>query len=37
MPNLDPNARADEAEKIRSNMQETIYEMLRERRSVWFG
>jgi len=27
----------DEAEKIRSNMQETIYEMLRERRSVWFG
>jgi len=27
----------EEAEKIRSNMQETIYEMLRERRSVWFG
>ncbi|MGA2521511.1 MAG: 1-acyl-sn-glycerol-3-phosphate acyltransferase [Acidimicrobiales bacterium] len=27
----------EEAEKIRSNMQETIYEMLRDRRSVWFG
>ena len=27
----------EEAEKIRSNMQETIYDMLRERRSVWFG
>jgi len=27
----------EEAEKIRINMQETIYEMLRERRSVWFG
>ena len=27
----------EEAEKIRTNMQETIYEMLRERRSVWFG
>jgi 1-acyl-sn-glycerol-3-phosphate acyltransferase len=27
----------DEAEKIRTNMQETLYEMLRERRSIWFG
>jgi 1-acyl-sn-glycerol-3-phosphate acyltransferase len=27
----------EEAETIRINMQETIYEMLRERRSVWFG
>ena len=27
----------EEAEKIRTNMQETLYEMLRERRSVWFG
>jgi 1-acyl-sn-glycerol-3-phosphate acyltransferase len=27
----------DEAEGIRAHMQETIYEMLRERRSVWFG
>jgi 1-acyl-sn-glycerol-3-phosphate acyltransferase len=27
----------DEAESIRTHMQETIYEMLRERRSVWFG
>jgi len=27
----------EEAEKIRINMQETIFEMLRERRSVWFG
>jgi 1-acyl-sn-glycerol-3-phosphate acyltransferase len=27
----------EEAEKIRTNMQENIYEMLRERRSVWFG
>jgi 1-acyl-sn-glycerol-3-phosphate acyltransferase len=27
----------DEAEKIRTNMQETLYEMLRERRSVWLG
>ena len=27
----------DEAEKIRMHLQETLYEMLRERRSVWFG
>jgi len=27
----------DEAEKIRTNMQETLYEMLRERRSIWLG
>ena len=27
----------EEAEKIRTAMQETIFEMLRERRSVWFG
>ncbi len=27
----------DEAEKIRADMQETLYDMLRERRSVWFG
>jgi 1-acyl-sn-glycerol-3-phosphate acyltransferase len=27
----------DEAESIRTHMQETIYDMLRERRSVWFG
>jgi 1-acyl-sn-glycerol-3-phosphate acyltransferase len=27
----------EEAEKIRNTMQETIYEMLRERRSIWFG
>jgi len=27
----------DEAEKIRMNLQETLYEMLRARRSVWFG
>ncbi|HUA96315.1 MAG TPA: lysophospholipid acyltransferase family protein [Acidimicrobiales bacterium] len=27
----------EEAEKIRINLQETIYEMLRERRSIWFG
>jgi 1-acyl-sn-glycerol-3-phosphate acyltransferase len=27
----------EEAETIRTNMQENIYEMLRERRSVWFG
>ena len=27
----------EEAEKIRTNMQENSYEMLRERRSVWFG
>jgi len=25
------------AELIRSRLQETIYEMLRDRRSVWFG
>ena len=27
----------DEAEKIRMHLQETLYEMLRERRSVWLG
>ncbi|MHB8682128.1 MAG: lysophospholipid acyltransferase family protein [Acidimicrobiales bacterium] len=27
----------DEAEKIRLHLQETLYDMLRERRSVWFG
>ena len=27
----------DEAERIRLTMQETLYDMLRERRSVWFG
>ena len=27
----------EEAERIRINLQETIYAMLRERRSVWFG
>ena len=27
----------DEAEKIRTDLQEALYDMLRERRSVWFG
>ena len=27
----------EEAEKIRENMQESLYDMLRTRRSVWFG
>jgi 1-acyl-sn-glycerol-3-phosphate acyltransferase len=27
----------DEAESIRTSLQETIYDMLRDRRSVWFG
>ena len=27
----------DEAEAIRARMQETLLDMLRERRSVWFG
>src|SRR5271165_2658578 len=27
----------DEAEKIRGRLQETLYDMLRSRRSVWFG
>jgi 1-acyl-sn-glycerol-3-phosphate acyltransferase len=27
----------DEAENIRTHMQETIFDMLRDRRSVWFG
>lgn len=27
----------DEAERIRLSLQETLYDMLRERRSVWFG
>lgn len=27
----------DEAEKIRTSLQETLYDMLRERRSVWLG
>ena len=27
----------DEAERIRARLQDTLYDMLRERRSVWFG
>ena len=27
----------DEAEAIRVRLQETLYDMLRQRRSVWFG
>jgi 1-acyl-sn-glycerol-3-phosphate acyltransferase len=27
----------EEAEKIRTSLQETVYDMLRDRRSVWFG
>lgn len=27
----------DEAEEIRTSLQETLYDMLRERRSIWFG
>jgi hypothetical protein len=27
----------DEAERIRSMLQDTLHDMLRERRSVWFG
>jgi hypothetical protein len=27
----------DEAEAIRVSLQENLYEMLRQRRSVWFG
>ena len=27
----------DEAERVRTQLQETLYDMLRERRSVWFG
>jgi hypothetical protein len=27
----------EEAENIRQRMQETLYDMLRERTSVWFG
>ena len=27
----------DEAEKIRATLQDSLYDMLRERRSVWFG
>jgi len=27
----------EEAERIRAHLQESVYEMLRERRSVWFG
>jgi 1-acyl-sn-glycerol-3-phosphate acyltransferase len=27
----------DEAEQVRTRLQETIYDMLRDRRSVWFG
>ena len=27
----------EEAERIRSNIQESVYDMLRDRRSVWFG
>jgi predicted DCC family thiol-disulfide oxidoreductase YuxK len=27
----------EESERIRSQLQESIYDMLRDRRSVWFG
>ena len=27
----------EESEQIRSNIQESVYDMLRDRRSVWFG
>ena len=27
----------DESEHIRSRLQEAVYDMLRDRRSVWFG
>jgi hypothetical protein len=27
----------DQAERIRTHIQEALYEMLRNRRSVWFG
>ena len=27
----------DEAEKVREQIQSALYDMLRERRSVWFG
>jgi hypothetical protein len=27
----------EEAESVRARLQETIFDMLRERRSVWFG
>ena len=27
----------DEAESIRVRMQETLYDMLRNRKSIWFG
>jgi hypothetical protein len=27
----------DESERIRSQLQEAVYDMLRDRRSVWFG
>jgi hypothetical protein len=33
-----PRARVmEEAEKIRESVQEALYDMLRTRRSVWFG
>ena len=27
----------EESERIRSQLQEAVYDMLRDRRSVWFG
>jgi hypothetical protein len=39
-PGLDRYSRSrvmDEAESIRATMQDAIHDMLRERRSVWFG
>jgi predicted DCC family thiol-disulfide oxidoreductase YuxK len=27
----------DESERIRSHIQDAVYEMLRDRRSIWFG
>jgi hypothetical protein len=27
----------EEAERIRTQLQESVYDMLRDRRSVWFG
>ncbi|MEI7858196.1 MAG: lysophospholipid acyltransferase family protein [Acidimicrobiales bacterium] len=39
-PGLDRYSRSrvmDEAERIRASMQDTLHDMLRERRSIWFG
>ena len=39
-PGLDRYSRSrvmDEAEQIRATLQDTLHDMLRERRSVWFG